>query len=334
MTEIYAQRDDEGIGLIDELLEPYASAMLTASGLTREQAWTCVYYACATHHIEMFERFPILAFLGNAGTGKTVAQEQISKMVRETKRITGRTAATVRDELSNTTSALIDESDSILGLEELLNRRYSRQTGTQIVNRATPFGGYQPEPEDIFGATVVCRRRPFRDVAMRSRAIIIRTRARVGNYRVVEVDGLERAAKMIEPQQMDAYDRVMDTWKPLLVIAHAVDDGQWLDYANRQIESEARQLKANQGLEPNDALVFALRIHCRQQRVKLSVLRDTLRQEYDVRLTIGQILDLCQGLGISVVKPQGYLQAILEPEYIQGLLKEIEEASGEKTGDI
>ena len=48
-------------------------------------------------------------------------------------------------------------------------------------------------------------------------------------------------------------------------------------------------------------------------------------------------MTVCLEKGIKVVKPQGYLQAEVDPEQIERLIKEmepVEDESGEKGGDI
>ena len=45
--------------------------IVSASGLDQNQAKTAVYYAIATYALPQLEKFPVLVFLGPAGTGKT-----------------------------------------------------------------------------------------------------------------------------------------------------------------------------------------------------------------------------------------------------------------------
>ncbi len=68
-------------------LAPHISAMLGASGLNEQQAKTCVFYALATHHIDKFEKFPILVFQGGADTGKSSAMAQAGKMCQNPKEV-------------------------------------------------------------------------------------------------------------------------------------------------------------------------------------------------------------------------------------------------------
>lgn len=310
----------------------YTAILTGASGLTQEQASICIYYLLAACHLDTFSIFPILALQGPAGTGKTAAMEQMASLVKG-KVVDGRTEATIRDGLNSVPLAFIDEADSVLMLEDILTRRYSRETSGQTVNRITSFGHYRPDKLNLFGATVLCRRRPFRDVAMRSRAIVIRTIPKPGRYYVQkEYDLLPLAQKIKPHNDLETCNRVMDTWKPLLVMAKSLGDEEWLAFADKQIKRENRQLELNQSIEPSHAFVYALKIHSQNEceRVKLSTLRDTLKQEFDLRLTISQLLDLAQGLELPVLRPHGYFQIRMDKSLVDCLLKTIEPEEVEK----
>jgi hypothetical protein len=57
-------------------------AIMGASGITKEQARTCLYYALATYFLpDKLEIMPILAIIGPHGTGKTNLLKQLEKMV-------------------------------------------------------------------------------------------------------------------------------------------------------------------------------------------------------------------------------------------------------------
>ena len=60
----------------------YVPALMGASGITKEQAKTCLYYAIASYLIpDKVKRMPLLTIMGPHGTGKTSLLKQLSKMV-------------------------------------------------------------------------------------------------------------------------------------------------------------------------------------------------------------------------------------------------------------
>jgi len=139
------------------IIEPYISALIGASGISRHQAKTCFYYAVATHLLpEQLLLMPILAIIGALGTGKSKLLAQLGKMVKQPKLIGAESQSTLRDELSGTTTALIDEGDGIY--ESYLVRRYSKETSSISHNIAIDGGGWQKVDADIFGGTIIVRR--------------------------------------------------------------------------------------------------------------------------------------------------------------------------------
>ena len=51
----------------------YVPALMGASGITKEQAKTCLYYTTATYLIpDKVKRMPLLTIMGPHGTGKTM----------------------------------------------------------------------------------------------------------------------------------------------------------------------------------------------------------------------------------------------------------------------
>ena len=104
----------------------YISALIRASGISRQQAKTCFYYAVATYLIPELLLMPILAIIGALGTGKSKLLAQLGKMVNQPKLIGAESQSTLRDELDKTVTALLDEGDKVY--EPYLQRRYARDT--------------------------------------------------------------------------------------------------------------------------------------------------------------------------------------------------------------
>lgn len=182
---------------MSHLLEPFIAAMQQASGLSRDDAKTSVYYAASTHRVNKYERFPQLVFQGDLGTGKTSAKDQLAQMVCNPREITGKTEATIRDQLAGATTALIDEKEKVPALEDLLTDRYARKTGQIAVNTPMPDGTYRRTNRDIYGASVVCKRRAFGDGAVRSRAIVIHTKHEPGEHSLSQVPDMAKIVDQI-----------------------------------------------------------------------------------------------------------------------------------------
>lgn len=308
--------------MIDKI-QPYVDVMMQATGLEQEAASVCVYYALATYFISDFQKFPTLVFLGPAGTGKTAATEQMYQLCCDAKFICGRTPATIRDELSETPTAILDEADYISCLEDILTRRYSRTNSTQTINKASEVG-YTKAKQDLFGATVLCCRKPFRDVAMRTRSIIIRTKSKPGHYKIKENCSLRKIAKKVELIPIETSQRMMDTWKPLISVAETLHDKAWTEWAYTEVVKESTQMGLAQEMEPSICLVYAFKALWNEKRtLRVSDVRHLLRDEFDTKLSVFQVLDLCQGMNVQVIKPQGYLQIKLNQEQLQGLLADV-----------
>ena len=114
----------ESTKLDGRLLEPYLEALLGASGITIDQARICLLYALCTHRRDL-EKKPILAIRGMTGTGKSALLNQLELFVRDPKRASGGTFATVRDEMDKCPTYLVDEGDRIS--EQLLLCRTDRR---------------------------------------------------------------------------------------------------------------------------------------------------------------------------------------------------------------
>ena len=88
--ENFRQGSKKSVDSMPRIIEPYVSALIGASGISRHQAKTCFYYAVATHLLpEQLELMPILAIIGALGTGKSKLMAQLVKMVKQPKLIGG-----------------------------------------------------------------------------------------------------------------------------------------------------------------------------------------------------------------------------------------------------
>lgn len=326
--------------------QPYVETLKRASGITEAQAKTCFYYAVATHLLEKvvdlskagpeeeaLAHIPLLVFLGPHATGKTSLLKQMEKLVWKPKLIGAQSGATLRDELEGAGTALIDEADN--ADERYLIRRYSRDTAEVVWNESLGDRKWERHRANIFGATVLARRLPFKDPATKSRAITIATRYRPGSYGITEVDkeGIVKLAKRTKGT-VTASQRIRDNWAPLQAVASALGDKPWLSYADEEIEKDTRALMAAQSFEPAEALLLVLREEMVRVQadsqclvegdVLLSKLKDSLKREFDINLNISQIHQVLEHLGFKLVKPQGYPKVKHDAKLLEKLLAERE----------
>lgn len=297
----------------------YVPAIMGASGITKEQAKTCFYYAIATYLIpDTLGRMPILAIIGPHGTGKTCLLNQLATMAKEPKLIGAESVPTLRDTLNNTITALIDEGDSVY--ESSLIKRY--EISTSDIAHNVPYGSrdWRIERAKTFGATIIVRRIPFKDAATTSRSIVIRTQYKPGNYRIkkfheaqARLSDIAGKASLLEEETSH---RAWDNWMPLRAIAQYLRDTEWLDYSNEEIKKYVRVLKGSQKFEPEQALLMVLREEMTKLvsgtetvitgNVLLSEIRKELRSEFDRYLNNTQIEEICRAWGFTVVSHSGY----------------------------
>ena len=208
-------------------LENLMNLIQSSVGLDYDQAKLIVYYAICTYGMTELEKFPILAFYGPAATGKATLLRILLELAYRPTWIDGKvTKAVLRDRLTLDTTALIDEAD---GIDEgwLLNR-YSRQSSSTDVNRQlTSTSTYKAKQQNLFGATALHRREPFKDSATLSRSISVDTRFRDGGVEPFREDTFSPYAAYLEELGRAVHwdqvvekggDRISDTWAPLLQV--------------------------------------------------------------------------------------------------------------------
>jgi len=312
-------------------LQREIDAIMRASGLDINQAKTAVYYAVATHMMEKLEEMPLLVLQGPAGTGKSSGMKQIEKLVHNPERITGRISEpALRDKMKRNggyKTIFIEEADSVS--EALISDRYSKKSAQRTVNRASSANTWAMDSVDIFGATVLHKRIPFSDNATKSRAIIIRTTHKPGQYAITGMssEAIKTIADKIKSNlpPLESVGRIEDTWQPLLAVAHDVSDEEWLKYAEHQIELANSEHRAGHGYEHDEAVIYALQsvfadVNLIQQSAKISTVKDRLRDEFGIRMKNYQVEQMCIELGFKVTRPKGYPTVQLDKELLDKLL--------------
>lgn len=318
---------------IPEAIEPYISALMGASGINRHQAKTCFYYAVSTHLLpDKLDLMPILAVIGPLGTGKSKLLTQLGRMVKQPKLIGAESQSTLRDEISNTVTVLIDEGDNLY--EPYLVRRYTKDTSQISYKVATDEKGWRKVDADIFGGTIIARRTPFADQATKSRSILIATKYKPGNYKVTDINR-EKIMKMADASSLalTSSQRIRDNWLPLQSIATSMEDNEWLEFSEKQIEKDIKAMIASQTFEPEEAVLVTLNekmlklvgTQTIDMDVSVSDIKITLRQHYDLNLKSYQIKELCSGLGFKVVTTGNYPKVKADRELLTRLLTEREQ---------
>ena len=249
-----------GVGQIQDAkqtIKELTELIHATNGLDLNNARTVAYYAIATYEIKSLQKFPILVFSGAAGTGKTTLLDVLRNIAFEPPKslINGNvTKAVLRDSLGKQTTALIDEADNVH--EDLLLGRYSKQSSTIEINKAGREGGYSKRSVDVFGATALHRRKPFKDSALLSRSIVVRTKkANVEVYSAEKfaefASSLEDIAKHVDWTRVPELgrDRVSDSWAPLLAV-HEYVGGDWGDFAEEEMKAAEGNLSFGHESEP------------------------------------------------------------------------------------
>jgi len=307
-------------------LEPYVEVLLGASGITEEQARICLLYTLCTYR-EDLDRIPILAITGTTGTGKSVLLEQLVLLVHSPNVATGNTFATVRDEMGNSGTFIIDESDRVS--ERLLLLRTDRNISTISHNIRSRFG-WTANPINVFGATILVRRNPFRDAAVRNRAIVIRTQNNPGDYRIKAIESPEEIARDMKVERLSlGSGRVRDIWTPLLEVAQTIDDPSYEEALERAMKAEQQIFRSGQEYEPSEVVLYALdkltwdseenkRL---DKDVGLPELTDTANEIGDVRLIKRQAEELLMSMGFKVTFTHGTKYVRANTELLEKLLQ-------------
>ena len=250
-------------------VEQLAELINKVCGLTIDWGKTCIYYAMATHHIDNYTWFPALCFIGAPRTGKSKCLDIMAKLCNKPFRIichATMTPATLRDELvasKKRVTAIIEEADLYPNRKQLqayiINRLDRARTSgiavKELVETDTGIKEWRTRHMKAFGATIVHDRNSLDDLAPESRAIIISTTYKEGNY--IDVPGrlsLPNFKPALVPSYFSTVGRIFDTWKPLLEMASGQNDDDWLVWAYEQIQEATDGLRDGHAYEEKQAI--------------------------------------------------------------------------------
>jgi len=297
--------------VLQSQVDAAADALISVSGLIREQAKTCVYYAVMTHLLDTYPDYyliPILCFQGNSGTGKSRAIKLMEKLVNEPAMLDGKgkTFSAIAPDLDGVTTALIEEADFRQPRVEtqLIQLRTERRHRSQVVNMA---GTGTPFPITNFGATIVEKRVPFSDAAVRNRTITVKTVRREGDYQdVSEVDidsaGLRQVAEFVREniRRVPVSDRVMECWRPLIEIAGVLGDFDWVIYLDEEYKKARKMLAVGDQYESEDVLIKAvIAAGGLSEDVRLKDVRESLEHSFNLKWSTQRIHATLVSLGID-----------------------------------
>lgn len=239
-------------------LEPYIRAMLTASGITEFQAKTMIYYGLGCYQVDSFDEYPLLTLLGDTGTGKSRAVEQLEKVLPEWKLIEeGATYSDLAKGLDNKRIVVIEEADKLQPLqrcEGLLQDRTQKARRKTVVHIPPTMIVMEI---DNWGATIVHKRESFNDIATRNRSIIIKTEKKVGYWQVMDVDtaGFADIGNHIIPDSSYVFEeilleervssRTLDMWRPVIKVAEACGDVSYLVNCIEMLNREMLKVTAD-----------------------------------------------------------------------------------------
>ena len=159
-------------------IQPYIDALQRVSNLDENQAKTLVYYSCMVYSDKPRIR-PILFIQGESGCGKSELVEQLRMWLQYVKPSNGKrgcvffkasnkSPADIRDQLADTTVAIIDEigkAKEPIPTENWLQLRYDEKGKNQKYRRGTTKGKDRllvlEEYHDHFGYTIVAAQTLF-----------------------------------------------------------------------------------------------------------------------------------------------------------------------------
>jgi len=262
-----------------DVLRIYIEALLKASSLDINESKLCLYYCMLTHKMEKLSVFPILTLFGQHSTGKSSIMKVMVQLVNNPNpdgealsyldfwqglKIND-TFPSLRDGLAYGTTSFIEEGDADRKKnEQLLADRYSRQTAA-VKFKQEEKTGYSQSKAHIFGATIIHKRRGYKDPATASRSIFVTTKSepdKIHHNTTFSDEGriafVEIACK-VGIYKLNPNNRAQDLWYPLIGLAIELGDGEWITWAQNQLHKQTKSQTSGGSFDPQQAVILGLR---------------------------------------------------------------------------
>jgi len=308
-----------GVSLLSQL-QPYNESFKKASSLDDNEAKLCVYVCILTYKILVLSLFPILALFGEHGSGKAAIIKVILQLVNNPipgpkdfpnlDRWVGLkindTYPSLRDGLKEDTAAFIEEGDADFKInEQLIADRYSRQTA--VVRQKKPEAiGHSQGKANIFGATVIHKRRGFKDPATSSRSIFLKTKLephkshKTTIFMEKEKEDFRNLARSIDVYPLSGGTRAHDLWNPLIGLAINVGDGTWIAWASEQVEKQIESHASGGNFDPQKAVILGVlsraviedasgNLVFKEGKYELYQIKSSIDQNLGVQMSVNEI---------------------------------------------
>jgi hypothetical protein len=266
----------------------------------------------------------------------------------------------MRDKLAECKNgtAIVEEADEgwkgDQNLEALLSDRYHKDSAEAALKMGTPEN-YVTVTKQFFGATVLHRRRPFSDPALKARSVLILFKANhekaysefcENDPSVQEAHGLLKDLSFSPidvPCPTGVAARVWDSSKYLASVALMCGDEDFLPGIMNRLKSETAALMADQSEEP-DGLVLRAIIECISigkqpinfRYVGFREIVESIRRNHLVEMRPQQIGTIVRELGFKTTESHGVtkvvtdaaslLQASVEVGYEDDVIAEVRSA--------
>ena len=331
----YGPLGASGAQLLSQM-QPYIEAFKKASSLNDNESELCVYYCILTYKILGQLLFPILVLFGEHGSGKSaiirVMLQLVNNPIPDPKDFPNLdhwvglkindTYPSLRDALVENTTAFIEEGDADFKKhEQLIADRYSRQTA--VVSQKKPEAiGYSQGKARIFGATVIHKRRGFKDSATTSRSIFIRTKYEPEKahsdtiFTDKQKEDFRNLARSIDIYPLNGNARAHDLWYPLMGLAINVGDGNWALWAGEQVLKQIKGHAAGGNFDPQKALILGVlsraviedensNLVFKYGKYDLSQIKASIDQNLGVQLSVNEIEFGLQQMDFEVKRRKG-----------------------------